>query len=97
MNHDDLLAAYQQSRTEAKSHTGDGHYTGKRGRPRQYDPVIADKRRREQATRQSIAYQRTLATFRVMYRDEYKAIVKMVRAEVAAERGPLPGDPDPEV
>lgn len=65
----------------------------KRKRSRRFDPVTRAARDAESNRRCAAAGGRALGALRQAFPDEYRELYLAARAEVWAERGPLPGDP----
>lgn len=63
----------------------------RRGAAAIFEPGVSKERKAEQTTRVNKATRRTLIALRELHPDEYDRIYTIARAEVDAERGPLPG------
>lgn len=61
-------------------------------RRRRFSAEIAKARQAEQARRYQTAYRRALRALVKVYPDDFEHLYRAARAEVDAERGPLPGD-----
>ena len=70
---------------------------GQKGpRRKRFSPEVA-KARQAEATRRAVeARRRATMILGLRYPDEYEVLLKSERAGVDAERGPLPGDEDPD-
>jgi hypothetical protein len=64
----------------------------KTGRPRRFDPETAAARQKEQADRSANAKVRARAALAAAYPDDWRTLYLAAKAEINAERGPLPGD-----
>lgn len=63
------------------------------GRPREFEPEVAEARRLERGRRNTEAKRRARVALELKYPTDAEAFYAAALAEVNAERGPLPGDP----
>ena len=66
------------------------------GTNQRFDPEVASLRRGEICRRYSAALHRAHKVLTAQHPDEFAAYLEIARAEVANERGALPGDTIPE-
>jgi hypothetical protein len=88
---DDYMEKYLSGKS---SHQGKG---GTKFGPKQrLSPEVASLRRGEICRRYSSALHRAHKALTAQHPDEFAAYLEIARAEVASERGALPGDTTPE-
>lgn len=78
--YDALIASYEAAKAN------------RRGAPRRFTDDQRKARQMERSRRASIARHRVLMAFHERYRAEYDTLYQHALNEIAAERGPLPGD-----
>jgi hypothetical protein len=66
--------------------------TNKADHRRKFSPEVGAVRRNEQQNRSATARMRALHALARAFPDEYRTLYQAAKAEVNAERGPLPGD-----
>lgn len=84
-----LINAYTESRNAAR---GLEQKNGP-GRPRRYSPEVAAARAKDRERRTNLAHQRAAAALKRLHRADFDVLLGIAKQDVAAEFGPLPGDP----
>lgn len=64
----------------------------RRKRRSRFTPEVEEARRQEQRSRNGTASARAKSALLQAFPDEYRTLYEAAKAEINAERGPLPGD-----